>query len=274
MGMMNKGVFREEGDILRYTRERVVTGGKFKEVKIYSLTSEESPRHRKKVRKKLSAPKQVKQDWKHAQEYAVQLVNANFGNGDYLLDLTYETEPENRERAEKDVLNFINRLKTLYRKLGVPFRAFWVTGGGHPKKNGEEGLTRYHHHLIISGGVDRDLIEAKWKEGRVKCSRAKILQKDFGLEGRARYMVKPTHSSGEPNAKRWHACNLKKPVETINDNRYDGVDANRLGKAINEGRGNPLICRNYQGWEPVDANVNINPVTNLEEIIIKLRRKE
>ena len=258
---------------MRYVRERTVTAGKHKEVKLYSLTTEQSPRHRKQIRKKLSAPKQVRQDWKHAKEYAVQLVNANFGKGDLLLDLTYEEEPSDRVQAERDVLNFVNRVKTLYKKAGLPFKAFWVTGGGHPRKDGN-GLTRFHHHLIIKGGVSREAVEDKWKNGRIKCNRAKILQGEFGLEPRVRYMVKPSHSAEEKNSKRWHSCGLKKPVETINDNRYDGADMSRLGKAIREDRAGSIIARNYKGWEAVENIVTVNPVTNLEEITIKLRKKE
>ena len=259
--------------MLRYVRERVVTAGKHKEVKLYSLTTEQSPRHRKRIRKKLSTPKQVRQDWKHAREYAVQLVNANFGKGDLLIDLTYEEEPIDREQAERDVLNFVNRVKTLYRKEGLPFKAFWVTGGGNPKENGE-GVTRFHHHLIIKSGVSREAIEDKWKNGRIKSSRAKILRDEFGLEPRVNYMVKPGHCSKEKNAKRWHSCGLKKPTETINDNRYDGADMSRIAKAIREERAEGFVSRNYKNWEIVEYALSINPVTNLEEITIKLRKKE
>lgn len=258
---------------MRYVRERTVSSGNYKNVSIYQLTSEDSPRHRKRVRKQLSTPKQVRQDWKHAQRYATQLVNVNFGVGSYLVDLTYEQEPENRERAEKDVLNFVRRLQTHYKKKGAVFRAFWVTGGGREKENGE-GVTRFHHHLIITGGVPRDDVEDKWTSGRVKCSRVKIQQGEFGLEPRVKYMVKPAHCSPEPNAKRWHSRNLKKPVEIVNDNRYGGAEASRLGKAIRDGTADKYINRYYRGWEAVEASVSVNPVTNLEEINLKLRRRE
>lgn len=259
---------------MRYVRERTVSSGNYKSVSIYQLTSEDSPRHRKRVRKQLSTPKQVRQDWKHAQRYATQLVNVNFGIGSYLVDLTYEQEPENREQAEKDVLNFVRRLQTLYKKKGAVFRAFWVTGGGREKDNGE-GVTRFHHHLIISGGVSRDDVEDKWTSGRVKCSRVKIQQGEFGLEPRVKYMVKPAHCSPEPNAKRWHSRNLKKPVEIVNDNRYGCADIGRFSRAKNDGTMDKLINRYYRGWEAVgEVDVKPNPVTNLIEVNIKLKRRE
>lgn len=260
---------------MRFVRERTVnSAGKYKDVDLYTLTTEQDTWHRKRKRKKLSEPKQVRLDWKHARQYATQLVNANFGPGDYLVDLTYETEPPDRETAERNVKNYAARLKNLYAKHGKVFKAFWVTGGGHPRANGE-GLTRFHHHMIISGGVSRDMIEDKWTAGRTKCSRVKIQTGEFGLEPRVVYMVKPAHCSDTPNAKRWHTCGpLKKPIETRNDNRYTAAAMEKLIKAIKEEQANDRIEKLYRGWEVVEVVEKSNPVTGLPQVRIKLQKKE
>lgn len=264
---------------MRFVREKAVkSGSKYKDVNIYTLTTEQEEWHRKKSRKKLSTPKQVKQDWKHAQQYATQLVNANFGIGDYLVELTYGEEPPTREQAEKDAANYVARLKRLYLKYGIKLKAFWVTGGGHERKDGKEGLTRFHHHLIISGGVPRDLVEDCWNkknDNRVSCDRVKIKSDDFGLEPRVKYMVKPAHCSDEPNAKRWRTCGvLRKPVEQRNDNRYSEAEAAKLVKAIRENRTTEIrtfVRSHYRGWELVDEpEAKTNEVTGLPEIRLKL----
>lgn len=258
---------------MKFIREKaVMCSGSYKDINIYVLSTEQHTRHRKTKCRKLTTPKQARQNLKYAQQYAVQLVNTNFGNGDYIIDLTYETEPENRERAEKDVFNYVNRLKTLYKKHGLTFRAFWVTGGGHQRKKGE-GLTRFHHHLIISGGADRNEIENKWNYGRIKCSRAKILQNDFGLEPRVRYMVKPSHSSEETNAKHWHSANMKKPLESRNDEKYNILEFDKLIKAIRNNCGLQYLKKLYKNYEAVEITAIINPVTNLPHIHIKLKRE-
>lgn len=262
---------------MRFVREKAVKSAeKYKDVNIYQLTTEQDTFSRKRTRKKLSTPKQVKQDWKYAQQYATQLVNANFGEGDYVVDLTYDKEPEDRERAEKDVVNYIARLERLYKRNGIKLKAFWVTGGGHPKKN-EDGVTRFHHHLIISGGIDRDIVEAVWNlknHNRVKSSRVKIRNNEFGLEPRVIYMVKPAHCSPKPNAKRWHTCGMsRKPIEFRNDNRYDEADFYKLVKLIDEEMAKSYIERQYKGWELLDAKKNISDVTGLPGIRIKLRKK-
>lgn len=284
---------------MRFVREKAVKSAeRYKDVNIYQLTTEQDTFSRKRVRKKLSTPKQVKQDWKYARQYATQLVNANFSEGDYILTLTYDEEPESREDAERDVANFVARVKTLYRRLGLSLRAFWVTGGGHPRKKGG-GVTRFHHHLIISGGADRDWVEAAWnyrdinrlpldtskKEldylvstrgagNRVESSRAKIKKTEFGLEPIVKYMVKPGHCSPKPNAKRWHSCGLsKKPVETRSDTRYSEKELHKLVKLIREGQAQAYIERQYKGWELLEAEEKISSVTGQPYLRLKLRKK-
>ncbi|MBQ8903878.1 MAG: hypothetical protein IJY73_06280 [Oscillospiraceae bacterium] len=284
---------------MRFVREKAVKSAeRYKDVNIYQLTTEQDTFSRKRVRKKLSTPKQVKQDWKYARQYATQLVNANFSEGDYILTLTYDEEPESREDAERDVANFVARVKTLYRRLGLSFRAFWATGGGHPRKKGG-GVTRFHHHLIISGGADRDWVEAAWnyrdinrlpldtskKEldylvstrgagNRVESSRAKIKKTEFGLEPIVKYMVKPGHCSSKPNAKRWHSCGLsKKPVETRSDTRYSEKDLHKLVKLIREGQAQAYIERQYKGWELLEIEDKISSVTGQPYLRLKLRKK-
>lgn len=261
---------------MRFVREKSVKSGeKYKDVNLYQLTTEQYDFSRKRTRKKLSTPKQVKQDWNYARQYATQFVNANFGEGDYLVDLTYDEEPPDREQAERNVKNCVARLERLYKKNGLEFKAFWVTGGGRSKKEG--GVTRFHHHLIIKGGLDRDIVEAVWNlrnKNRVKTSRVKIRNEDFGLEPRVLYMVKPAHCSPEPNAKRWHTCGMRrKPIETRNDTRYDSADMHRLIKLIKEGRAQAYIERQYKGWELIEAKDKISDVTGLPYIRIKLRKK-
>lgn len=268
---------QKEGDTLRFIREKSVSSGStYKDVNIFSLTTEQDTWHRKKKRKKLSNPKQVKQDWNYARQYATQLVNKNFGKGDLLLDLTYAEEPETRERAEKNVLNYVNRLKTLFKREKIPFRAFWVTGGGKERKDGKDGLTRFHHHLIISGGVSREKIEDCWNaknDNRIKCDRVKIRAQDFGLEPRVLYMVKPAHCSDKPNAKRWHTAGIfKKPTEVRNDNKYGTREFEKLVSLIRDGKAREKIERLYKGWELLDAIQQTNPVTGLPWIRLKLKK--
>lgn len=282
---------------MKFVREKAVEAeGRYKDINIYQLTTEQNAFSRKRTRKRLSAPKQVKQDWKYARQYATQFVNCNFGAGDLLVDLTYEEEPESREQAERDVYNYVMRLKTLYKRFGVPFRSFWVTGGGHLKKNGE--LSRFHHHMIISGGVDRDLIEAAWNykdinrlspdsskkellymadrygnKNRVKTSAVKIKSSEFGLEPRVKYMVKPAHCAEKLNAKRWHTCNMsKKPIETRNDSRYSERDVAKLLKHIRDGQAKTYIEKLYKGWELLEEPEN-SEFCGAQYLRFKLRRK-
>lgn len=89
-----------------------------------------------------------------------RLINLNFTENDYALHLTYAQEnlPASPEEAQKNIQNFIRRLKRVYKKQGAELKYIHVTEKG-------EQSDRVHHHLIISGGVDRTTIENVWNLG-------------------------------------------------------------------------------------------------------------
>ncbi len=89
-----------------------------------------------------------------------RLINLNFTENDYALHLTYDKEslPASPEQAQKNIQNFIRRLKRVYKKQAAELKYIHVTEKG-------EQSNRVHHHLIISGGVDRTTIENVWNLG-------------------------------------------------------------------------------------------------------------
>lgn len=257
---------------MRFVRERKVKqGSTYLDVDIYSYSTEQMRRLPKAKRRKLTPPKQFAENDKNAKKSFVQLVNTNFGEEDYLLDLTYASTPD-PEFAEAELKRCLARLKYLYKKHDVEFRYIAVTEGGRPKQNGE-GYTRIHHHLFISGGVPRDEVEKCWSMGRRKCDRVQILDGENGLEARARYVLKAQRRPEDKHAKRWTGSrNLKKPVETRNDNKYTPKKVGKLQEAHTEGKAKELIEKWYKGYVCTDYEIKTNPVTWQPEIYIKLRR--
>ena len=97
-----------------YTREkRTLCGESYMEVDLYAITPEE---HQAKRRKKCrpSSERQKRRNAQHAHRRRVQKANANFTVLGFYLTLTYAEEylPESMEQAEKDLRNYIRRLKT------------------------------------------------------------------------------------------------------------------------------------------------------------------
>lgn len=111
-------------------------------------------------------------------------INANFGEGDYFLTLTYKKE--NREtpaEAKKSLKRFIDNLREEYKKYGQSLKYISVT---------EYENKAIHHHLIINdlGGVNvPKLINKLWPLGR---PHYKTLDDKGEYRDLAAYLIKET----------------------------------------------------------------------------------
>ena len=156
-------------------------------------------------------------------------MNANFTEYDVKVDLTYrnDTLPEDDEAALKELRNFIRRLKRFRKKSGLPeLKYIAVTEKG--KKSG-----RYHHHLVISGGVELRDLKKLWGRGFFT---AELLEfNENGIEGLAKYLVKEPIGSKFYQASR----NLTQPEVETRDEVYSQKTVNAMAK----------ICQDASLWE-------------------------
>ena len=156
-------------------------------------------------RAKMAAVRAAKRNQtKEAQERAnharsirrqIMLAEANFTNRDYFLHLTYKEAPS-FERAEKDVRNFLQRVKYLRKKRGLDeLKYMCVIEDG-------EGKKRIHAHMLISGGIHRDELQRIWNSSTVSGGgiiKAEPLDTENGLEGAVVYMAKELWAKGYRN---------------------------------------------------------------------------
>lgn len=209
--------------------KKIYCGSEYMEVDIYpyTKTQQELNRRGKRARKqKESAPKQKNLNDKNARRYLTQLVNTNFTNKDYHVTATYKDKflPESIEEAEKEVANFLRRINYRRKKAGLPAQKCVVVNEYTTGKDNEKPV-RIHHHIVMSGGMDRNLIEDLWskrkKKGESKGDRigyvnADVLQPDEN--GLAAICVYLTKTQGK---KRWSSSqNLEKPMSITNDSKY------------------------------------------------------
>lgn len=143
------------------------------------------------------------------------LINANFYPGDYHLTLTYGGTPPTRKEAERELHNFIRRMKREYKKLGKEFYWIAVTEYEH---------TRIHHHLVISY-IDFETIQKQWTHGKIWTS---SLDRSRNYTKLAEYLIKETQRTfrrpENATKKRWSGSrNLKRPVV-----KRELVDAKQL----------------------------------------------
>lgn len=107
---------------------------------------------------KISEPKQKLLNDKNAIRYLYQLIKANFNENDLRLDLTYKNKylPKSEKDAVTAIRNYLQRVDRQRAKAGLS-KAKYIVITEYGKKH-----RRIHHHVLISGGLDRDMMESLW----------------------------------------------------------------------------------------------------------------
>lgn len=156
-----------------FVREKKIYCGKnYMEVDLYSLSEYQIEKKKGKRSKKkyMTLPKQEKMNDKNARRRFIQLAETNFGQDDIFLSLTYKPKylPKSYDDAQREIRNYLRRLKDRMKAEGVKeeLRYIVVTSMVEPK--GKDKGVRYHHHLLISCGLDRDSVEDCWRRRKEK----------------------------------------------------------------------------------------------------------
>ena len=186
---------------------------------------------------------------RNTQKNLRRLMNANFGAGDILLTLTYAPgcQPESEEKAQKDIRNYLRRLRHRREKLGLPdLKYIYITETTH----GAAG-TRYHHHLIVNGGISRDGIEQIWQKG---IANSRAAQPDaFALSGWAHYMSKQKISQEKAYTRGFaHSKNLKQPRITYADHKIRRRAMQQISQDM-QARGTEILEKLYPGYQMAEA---------------------
>lgn len=146
---------------------------------------------------------------RHAREQLTWLIHENFDRNSVSVTLTYDEGwyPDSERRFEKDIRNYIAKLKRIYKKAGAEFKYIVIKAFGE--------LGRCHLHLIVSGGVNRDAIESAWNFGRSNTKRLEY--NECGVIDLSVYLADQRHFG----KRRWSGSkNLRQPKERVNVHRY------------------------------------------------------
>ncbi len=190
-----------------FYREKRYVCGNYVDIDIYPVWVDSSKKGSRRKKEKVSSEVQQRLNKRNSERELIRLLNTNFTNNDLSLTLTYSPDnlPDSDEDALKEQRNFLRRLKRAYKKNSLELKYIAVT---EKSKKG-----RYHHHLVISGGIHINQIAQIWGYGFIQ---AKPLQfNEFGIVGIAKYLIK------EPvGAHRWSGSrNLKRPAEYKRDGK-------------------------------------------------------
>ena len=206
------------------------------------------------------------------------LVNANFGAGDLILTLTY---PHDGDRARRDVVNYLARIRRLRARRGLPpLRYVYVTEETRSERYG----VRYHHHVIMGGdGLTRDEAEACWtrRHGGI-CNARRAQPTRMHLTGFSRYLTadKRAREGRNPQTRamrrRWAASqNLIRPQPTVADRKISVRRAGRIAEAAADfDRARALLSRAYPGCALLEVEAYRSPWAAGVYIRAVLRREE
>ena len=239
-------------------REKKHYCGEYLEVDIFPVFEYQRGRGKK---RKPTTETQRKLNQRNAERKLIRLLNTNFTKTDIRFDLTYSPEhtPSTPEDAQRQMQNFLRRLKRFRYKNGLPeLKYVAVTEIG--RKN-----ARVHHHIVMSGGVDLGTLAEIWGKGYTT---AKPLQfDDSGIVGIAKYLVK------EPIlGKRWCASrNLEQPKTTERDGR---IAQHKVKEFHNSGYDNKNeLERLYEGYYLVDIKPYYNDFNGGYYLTVRLHKK-
>lgn len=211
---------------------------------------------------KLTKECQKKLNQIHAENNCIRIVHANFTPADIRLDLTYDNYnlPISDEQASRELTNFLRRIKRYRKKKGLSdLKYIAVTEKG--KRSG-----RYHHHLIINGGLSPQEISELWDRGYVRTDALRF--NEDGISNLVRYILKKPLVS----KKRWNSSkNLIHPQPKERDGRLSAYKVRELAR---DTQNNREYEKYYDGYYFSGANVVYNDTNGGVYIYARFYKKE
>ena len=270
------GSFLEEPSFIAvgqmgYRRRTTVSGPRI-DAEVFPVFGRNQRGDLRRARSQITREAQQRANDERSRLHLIQLVEANFTEKDVSITLTYEGTPPEPERVDKDVRNFLNRVKRRRKKAGLDeLKYIYAIGGDEMTAPGYSGK-RPHIHMIMNGGVGRDELEAIWAKGRANCDR--LQPRDECLGGIATYFTRQKQDRPEkPGVKKWRGSrNLKQPVRRSRDARMPNSRVKRIARDFrNEAK--DVMEKLYPGYQLQDVQVRYSDIVDGVYIRCVLRRR-
>ena len=112
-----------------YRRKTTVSGPRI-DAEIVPVFGRQMRRALRKARNNQTPDAQRKANIRRCQIRAIQIIEANFTKHDVALGLSYAGVCPDQDRIDKDIRNFVERVKRLRRKMGLPELKYFCSIGG------------------------------------------------------------------------------------------------------------------------------------------------
>ncbi len=271
-------------------RTTTIKAGPRLEAEIYPLIGRETENIARAARQNLTPEKIQRYNDEKQRRKLVRLIDANFGRGDLSLTLTYEGKAPGFERCEKDVKNFIERVRRRRRALGLPEMKYI-----YAIEDVEEGRKKNTHcHIITQGDLNREELKRIWDKRNQRkrglsdgmagfCDIDELQPGKEGLEAIARYLYDQNRErpgqGRERKGKRKYSPskNLKKPKTRRSDTKVTASRVKRLSQvfATDESEARRIMEALYPGYEYVRGSAKGSDIiTEGVYIRVLMRKKE
>ena len=253
-----------------YRRRTTVSGPRI-DAEVFPVFGRQQRGELRRARYQMTREAQQRANDERSRRHLIQLVEANFTEKDVALTLSYRGTAPDPARVDMDVRNFINRVKRARarRNLGE-LKYIYSIGGDEMPAAGYSGK-RPHVHMIMSGGIDRDMLERIWGKGFANADR--LQPGTEGLGGIAVYLTRQKQDRPEkPGARKWRGSrNLKQPVRRSRDARMTNSRVKRIAYDFrNEAR--EVMEKLYPGYAFQECEVRYSDVIDGVYIRCVLRR--
>lgn len=245
-------------------RRRKTSAGPRLEVEIYPAFGKEQHATARAAKQNQTPEAMARYNAERAKRRIVQLAEANFTTEDISLTLTYNGEPPTYEQAQRDVKNFLGKIRRRRKREGLK-EVKYIYSIEESESKREH---RIHVHMLMSGGLSRETIEDIWQKGYANADRLQI-RDGHGLEGIARYITKQ-----QRNRRKWCGSrNLKKPIEDRRDCRMSNARVKILAYDFrNEAK--EVMERLYRSYRFVDCEVKYSDIVDGVYIRCLMRRRD
>ena len=257
-------------------RTRTTKAGTRLEAEVYPIFGKSQEREVRAAKERMTPERQQQLNTRRSKRRLVLLLENNFrADEDVHVTLTYAGEEPELARVRKDVRNFLNRVKRLREKRGLP-ELKYIYAIGHDQGH------RAHVHVVMNGGISRDEIEKNWRTGRGSgrgvANTYRLQEYGSGLQGMASYLYRQNEKArdnGErQGAHMWCASrNLKKPKERTSDTKMScrkvrliATNFGHMAKEITE--------KVYPGYTLEDCRVLFSDIVDGVYIRCVMRKKE
>ena len=169
-------------------RRRTTVSGQRIDAEVFPVFGRHQRGELRRAKSQITREAQRRANDERSRLHLIQLVEANFTEKDVAITLSYGGQAPDPKQIDKDVRNFIDRVKRRRKReqLGE-MKYIYSIGGDEMPAAGYSGK-RPHIHMIMNGGIGRDELEKIWGKGTANADR--LQPGNGGLGGIAVYLTK------------------------------------------------------------------------------------